>query len=74
MDSGRMRAKEPVRQRLVLAQQPEQQVFGLDIRTAELAGLIAAKKDGSPGLFSVPLEHIRTLLQNDNGRRKRELV
>src|ERR1035438_8784119 len=29
---GRVRAKEAVRQRLVLAQQPQQQVFGLDIR------------------------------------------
>jgi hypothetical protein len=31
----RVRAKEAVRQRPVLAQQPDQQLFGLDIRTAE---------------------------------------
>jgi hypothetical protein len=62
---GRVRTKEAVRQRLVLAQQPQQQVFGLDIEAAELAGLIAGEEDGSPGLFCVALEHIRTLLQND---------
>src|SRR5215471_1515865 len=45
-------------------------IFGLNIRTAELAGLIATEEDGSPGLFSVALEHFRTLLQNDGGRRK----
>src|SRR5262249_20553319 len=45
-------------------------MFGLDISTAELAGRIAAEEYGSPGVFRVELEHIRTLLQNDGGRRK----
>src|SRR5215475_15467582 len=70
---GRVRTKEAVCQRLVLAQQPQQQMFGLDIRTAEHARLIAAKEDGSSGLFVVSLEHIRTLPQND-GPGKRWVV
>src|SRR5215471_6629344 len=45
-------------------------MFGLDISTADLAGGIAAEEYGSTGLFRVALEHIRTLLQNDGGRRK----
>jgi hypothetical protein len=45
-------------------------MFSLDMGTAELAGLVAAEENGSPGLFSVALEHIRTLLQIDGGARK----
>src|SRR5215470_11773720 len=45
-------------------------MFGLDISTAELACGIRAEEYGSTGLFRVALEHIRTLLQNDGGRRK----
>ena len=46
----------------------------VSMRAAELAGFIAGEKDGSPGLFAVALEHIRTLLQNDRVRGKRDLV
>src|SRR5215203_3682686 len=46
-------------------------MLGLYKGTAELARLKAAEEDGSPGRFGVALEHIRTLLQNDDRRRKR---
>jgi hypothetical protein len=44
--------QEPVRQRLVFAQQPEQQMLGFDVRAAELAGLIPREED-DPRAFSV---------------------
>lgn len=39
-------------------------MFRFDQGAAELAGLIASEKEGSPGPFGVALEHIRTLPQN----------
>ena len=51
LDRG-MRTQEAVGQRLVFAQQSEQQVLGLDVRRTELAGLIAREKDDAPA-FSV---------------------
>ena len=54
---GSMGPQEPVRQRFVLAQQAEEQVFGFDIGTAELAGFIARKKYNSPSLLRVSFEH-----------------
>src|SRR5215472_7952214 len=53
-----MRTQEPVGQRLVFTQQAQQQVFGLNIRRAELAGLVACKEYYAPGFFCVPLEHV----------------
>ncbi len=52
-----VRAQEAVGQRLVLAQQAEQQVLGLDIRRAELAGLIPRKEDHAPCLLRIAFEH-----------------
>ena len=54
----RMRAQETIGQGLVFAQQSEQQVFGLNIRRAELAGLVPRKENYAPGFFRVAFEHI----------------
>src|ERR1035438_10902409 len=43
---------------VVLAQQPQQQVLGFDIRRAKLAGLIPRKEDHAPRLFRIALEHM----------------
>src|SRR6185312_15695546 len=53
-----MRTQEPIRQCFVFAQQAQQQVFGLDIRRAELAGFVTSKKDYSPRLFCVAFKHV----------------
>ena len=42
---------------LVFAQQAEQQVLGLDIRRAKLAGLVSRKEDDAPCLLRVAFEH-----------------
>ena len=52
-----VRAEEPVGQCLVLADQAQQQVLGLDVRAAKLARLVAGKEDDPPCLFGVTLEH-----------------
>ena len=54
---GGVRPQEAVRQRLVLAQQPQQQMLGFDVRAAELAGFISREKDYPPRLFRVSLKH-----------------
>jgi hypothetical protein len=55
---GCVRTQEAVGERLVLAQQAEQQVLGLDVRRAELAGLVAGKEDNSSRLLGLAFEHI----------------
>ena len=52
-----VRAQEPVRQRLVFAQQAQEQVFGLNVGTAELAGLVPREEDYPPRLLRVTLKH-----------------
>jgi hypothetical protein len=52
-----VRAQEAVGQRLVLAQQAQQQVLGLDIGRAELAGLIPREEDHAPCLLRIAFEH-----------------
>ena len=54
----RVGAQEPVGQGLIFAQQSEQQVLGLNIRRAELAGLVPRKEDDAPGFLRVAFEHI----------------
>ena len=54
---GGVRAQEAVRQRLVLAQQSEQQVLGLDVRAAELAGLVPGEEDHPSRLLRVSFKH-----------------
>src|SRR5579864_8081661 len=53
-----MRAQKAVGQRLVFAQQAQQQVLRFYIRRAKLAGLVSCKEDYAPGFLCVPLEHI----------------
>ena len=52
-----MGPKEPIGERLVFAQQAQQQVLRLDVRRTELAGFIAREEDHAPGLFRVPFKH-----------------
>src|SRR5258708_7109561 len=47
--NGGVRAQEPVGERLVLAQQSQQKMLGLNIGAAELAGLVAREEDDSTG-------------------------
>src|SRR4029077_3568297 len=51
-----------VRQRLVLAHQAEQQMLGLDVRAAILAGFVPRKKYDASRLFRIPFEHVSSLL------------
>jgi hypothetical protein len=60
----RMLPEEPIGERLIFAQQAEQQVFGLDVRGAELARLVAREEDYASGLFCVPFKHL--ILQSPN--------
>jgi hypothetical protein len=43
-----------------LADQPEQEVLGLDGQAAELAGLVSSEEEYSSSVFGVPFEHRRT--------------
>ena len=53
-----MRAREDAaRQPFPLADQPEEQVLGLDRNAAELAGLVARKEEHAPRSFRVTFEH-----------------
>ena len=52
-----VRTQETVRQRLVFAQQAEQQVFGFDVGTAELAGFIPREEDHPPRFLRITLKH-----------------
>jgi hypothetical protein len=72
-----------------LAQYPQQNVLGLNIGRAELAGLLAREEDHAPGLFRVAFEHFASwlpaedwppaeldglrLVYNDKDRANREL-
>ena len=51
------RAKIRLVRPLPFADQPEQQVLGLDGIAAELAGLVAGEEENPPGSFRVPFEH-----------------
>src|SRR5215813_11482581 len=59
-----MGAQKAVGQGLVFAQQAQEQVFGLNIGRAELAGFIPRKKDYAPCLFCVALEHVALTSRN----------
>jgi len=54
---GRARTEEAVGQRLIFPQQSQQQVFGFDTRTAELAGFITGKKDYTARFFGITFKH-----------------
>src|SRR5271157_416872 len=52
-----MGAQEAVGERLVFPQQPQQQVLRLNVRRAELAGLVTRKEDDAPGFLRIAFEH-----------------
>src|SRR5277367_825148 len=52
-----MRAQKTVGERLILAQQSEQQVLCLDVRAAILARLVPCEKDYAPSLFCIAFKH-----------------
>src|ERR1044071_5822324 len=52
-----MGTQEAIGQGLVFAQQTEQEVFGLNIRRAELAGFVACEKDDAPGFLRITFKH-----------------
>src|SRR5271169_107890 len=52
-----MRAQEPIGQGLIFAQEPQQQVLGLDVRRPELACFVARKKDYAPGFLRITFKH-----------------
>jgi hypothetical protein len=54
----RVRAQETVAQGLVFAQQPKQEMFGLNITRSEVAGFISCEKDRAPH-FSVERSNTR---------------
>ena len=49
--------EETVGQSLVLAQKAQQEVFGFNVGTSELAGFVSRKKDNASGLLGVSLKH-----------------
>src|SRR2546425_4492207 len=53
-----MRAQETIGQGFVFAQKPQQQVLGLNVGRAELAGLITRKEDDAPGFLRITFKHI----------------
>src|SRR5712692_2254315 len=54
---GRAGVEETVGQRLILPQQPQQQMFGLDARAAGLTRLKTGEKDPPAGLFGITFKH-----------------
>ena len=54
---GSMGPQKTVRQRFVLAQQAEQQMFRLNVGTSELAGFIPREEDHSTRLLRITLKH-----------------
>src|SRR6266851_4921776 len=55
-------AQETVGQRLVLAHQAEQQMLGLDVRAAILAGFVPRKKYDASRFLCITFEHVSSLL------------
>src|SRR5690349_8076212 len=54
-----LRAREkPSGQRFVLAHQSQQQVFGLDCRSAELRSLVTCEENNPSRFFCVAFEHL----------------
>ena len=49
--------QEAIGQRFVLAHQAEQQMLGLDVRAAVLAGFVSSKENNASRFFCIPFEH-----------------
>src|SRR5579872_3273383 len=54
---GGVRAQKAIRQRLILSQQTQQQVFGFDIRASELARLVTREKDDPACFLGITFKH-----------------
>jgi hypothetical protein len=54
---GGVRSQKAIGESLILAQQTEQQVLSLDIRAAELAGLVSSEKNDSSRFLGIPFKH-----------------
>ena len=52
-----VRAQEPVRQRLILAQQSQEQVLRLDVGASVLARLVPCKKYHAPSFLCIAFKH-----------------
>jgi hypothetical protein len=52
-----MGTQKTIRQRFVLAKQAEEEMFGLNVRAAKLAGFIPREEDHSARLLRVSLKH-----------------
>ena len=56
LDRG-MGSKKAIRKRLVLTKKAQQQVFGFNVRTAELASLVPCKEDNAAGFLGISFKH-----------------
>src|SRR6266487_2215620 len=61
LDRG-MGTQEPISQGFVFTEKSKQQVLGLDVWRAELAGFVPREEDYASCLFCVTLEHIAPVL------------
>ena len=52
-----VRPEESIRQRFIFPQKTQQQVFGFDVRTAKLAGLVPSEKDYPTCLLGITFKH-----------------
>src|SRR5580704_3456875 len=70
-----VRAQETVGERLILAQQPQQQMLRLDVRAAVLASLVPGEKNHAPSFFCIAFKHGSPTLSRSlqsSARRPRE--
>src|SRR5215470_4315049 len=56
--NGGVRPQKSIGKRLVLTQQAEQEMLGLNIRRAKLAGFIPCKKYDATCFFCITIEHV----------------
>src|SRR4029077_14712515 len=59
---GSLLPQEAIGQGFILAHQAEQEMLGLDVRTAVLAGLISSKENYATRFFGIAFEHVSSLL------------
>src|SRR5580658_6618061 len=60
----RARAEEAVGKGFILAQQPQQQMFGLNARATKLAGFIPGEEDYPASLFGITFKHNSCSIRN----------
>src|SRR6266702_1293734 len=61
-----VRMQESIRQRLVLAQEAQQQMFRLDVSATELTGFVAGEEDDTTSCFRISLEHRASSSRRDS--------